>query len=385
MVAVPQKQVKLAQIKPAESDSVWNQILREQDCRCYYCGAAAIKNGDIALNFLRPAGKGGKNERENLVGACQRCRKLKGNKSVEEFRDEISSTEEKEKGDAGFWGEIHKERLIATKVLSEFLRWAKSIVANRDVLIEDEIYESLAYYFCIWEDGRKWGSKEQQECILYTTAISYSQEAFGFSDGLDNDFPRKLWGCMEGITGNIAEFAKAAYPQLVYKTVPECFTNYKEEFGDKEAKTNEFTIVKVEPTFLTPVEYANNNGRGAPIKWMHLFFRSDHEVAIASELEKLGVMFFPNAAVRLTENGIRITREVDFLVCKDGHWGILEVDGSQHRDSRAEDMMRDDAFTDAGVWFIRRYPAAICKQRPERVTQDFVRRLDEYYSRLKEV
>lgn len=131
------------------------------------------------------------------------------------------------------------------------------------------------------------------------------------------------------------------------------------------------------------IKSTTNQGRGAEIKWKHLSFRSDHEVAIAAELDTTGVMFFPNAAVRLTEHGKRVTKEVDFLVCKDGHWGILEVDGCQHRESRAEDMMRDDIFTDAGVWFIRRYPATICKQKPVWVAQDFISRLEAYYSRLK--
>ncbi len=163
----------------------------------------------------------------------------------------------------------------------------------------------------------------------------------------------------------------------------------------KENKTKDFSLQKQpqqeeklvslekEYSFPIPVKRQTNQGRGAEIKWKHLSFRSEHEVAIASELDTIGVMFLPNAAVRITENGDRVTKEVDFLVCKNGRWGILEVDGAQHRESRAEDMMRDDAFTDAGVWFIRRYPAAMCIEKPTWVAQDFITRLDTYYSRLK--
>jgi hypothetical protein len=156
---------------------------------------------------------------------------------------------------------------------------------------------------------------------------------------------------------------------------------------EKSAQKSDITDASITKKLVAqdnPIRAAvTNQGRGAEIKWKHLSFRSNHEVAIASQLDTIGVMFFPNAAVRLTENGKRVTKEVDFLVCRDGHWGILEVDGFQHRESRAEDMMRDDAFTDAGVWFIRRYPAATCSSKPEWVAQDFITRLDTYYSRLK--
>jgi hypothetical protein len=156
-------------------------------------------------------------------------------------------------------------------------------------------------------------------------------------------------------------------------------------FGER-AKVDFFDNISVSEIAPSPAVLDNptiNQGRGAVIKWKYLSFRSEHEVVIASSFDALGVMFFPNAAVRLTENGKRVTKEVDFLVCKNGRWGILEVDGSQHRESRAEDMMRDDAFTDAGVWFIRRYPASVCIQKSEWVVQDFISRLDAYYLRLK--
>lgn len=135
---------------------------------------------------------------------------------------------------------------------------------------------------------------------------------------------------------------------------------------------------------LDNLKRTSNQCRGnTSHQWKHLSFRSPHEVAIAETLDALGVMFFPNTAVRLTIGDCRVTKEVDFLICKDGRWGILEVDGQQHLETVEEDRTRDDAFNDHGVWFIRRYAASICKEKPVFVAKDFVRRLDAFYSHFR--
>ena len=64
-----------------------------------------------------------------------------------------------------------------------------------------------------------------------------------------------------------------------------------------------------------------------PITWNNLHFRSKSELRIAEALDRAGVLFFPNCRLRLTTPDGRRNREADFLVCKGGQWGILEVDG----------------------------------------------------------
>lgn len=61
--------------------------------------------------------------------------------------------------------------------------------------------------------------------------------------------------------------------------------------------------------------------------WNNLRFRSQSEVKIAQALDRAGVLFIPNCKARLGLAGNRQNREADFLMCYDGKWGILEVDG----------------------------------------------------------
>jgi len=125
----------------------------------------------------------------------------------------------------------------------------------------------------------------------------------------------------------------------------------------------------------------NSTYKTIPIKlrkviWQNLSFSSVSEVKIAQALDRVDVLFFPNCHGRLTTTQGRRNRECDFLVCYEGIWGILEVDGEPfHPASRAtEDHKRDGFFLDHGVW-VHRFDSNECFNHPDDVVQRFLERL----------
>lgn len=85
--------------------------------------------------------------------------------------------------------------------------------------------------------------------------------------------------------------------------------------------------------------------------WQNLRFRSQSEIRIAQELDKTGAIFFPNCMARISTASRRINLEPDFVVCKAGKWGVLEVDGEPfHPPERtAQEHERDRLFRVQGV------------------------------------
>jgi very-short-patch-repair endonuclease len=106
------------------------------------------------------------------------------------------------------------------------------------------------------------------------------------------------------------------------------------------------------------------------IDWMQLRFRSHAEVRIAQALEKEKVLFFPNCRARLGLT-TRFNREPDFLICHEGRWGILEVDGPYHKRA-ADDHDRDRLFRAHGILHIERFDAAECFENSDRVVKKFL-------------
>lgn len=111
-----------------------------------------------------------------------------------------------------------------------------------------------------------------------------------------------------------------------------------------------------------------------PIEWKGMKFRSISEKRIAEALEKTGAIFFPNCMARILTHKGRQNVEPDFLVCVNGKWGILEVDGEPyHPASRScEDHERDRIFRINGIFLIERFDARDCFNNPERVVSRFL-------------
>jgi very-short-patch-repair endonuclease len=75
-----------------------------------------------------------------------------------------------------------------------------------------------------------------------------------------------------------------------------------------------------------------------------------------------------------------VNREPDFLVCKDGHWGVLEVDGDLYHSRAAKDHERDRLFRACGIKVVERYTANRCYREPEKVVGEFLVLLDKAYA-----
>ena len=82
----------------------------------------------------------------------------------------------------------------------------------------------------------------------------------------------------------------------------------------------------------------------------------------------------PNCKARLGAVGARQNREADFMVCFEGRWGILEVDGEPfHPPSRtAQDHERDRLFRTHGILIVEHFDARECYNDPNRVVGRFL-------------
>ncbi len=141
--------------------------------------------------------------------------------------------------------------------------------------------------------------------------------------------------------------------------------------------------IKVSPHLIPPPDeerILNNTASTVSqgkIEYDGLYFRSKTETKIYDALRRRNVLFFANAtAVLGGKNG---KREPDFLVCQDGNWGILEVMGEQYHPSSTamKDHDRARLFKDYGLMFVEFYDASKCYNEPEKVVDDFLKRLSK--------
>jgi len=108
--------------------------------------------------------------------------------------------------------------------------------------------------------------------------------------------------------------------------------------------------------------------------WNNLKFRSQSEVRIAEALDRAGALFFPNCSARLGPVGGRRNREPDFLVCYEGRWGVLQVDGDPfHPPARtAHEHEQDRLFHHHGVAVVQHFDATRCYENPDGVVKEFL-------------
>jgi hypothetical protein len=101
-------------------------------------------------------------------------------------------------------------------------------------------------------------------------------------------------------------------------------------------------------------------------------FASHSEIRIAQELETRKILFFPLAlGVRAdTGNFYNDHRELDFLICQDGTWGILEV--SHHPDRYEKDSEKDSWFKQSGILCVQHYSAERCYSSSKAVIDEFL-------------
>lgn len=92
-----------------------------------------------------------------------------------------------------------------------------------------------------------------------------------------------------------------------------------------------------------------------PLTYNEMKFASQSEIRIAQELEAKSILFFPlPLAVRAeTGNIYEDHREIDFLICQNGTWGILEI--SYHPNRFEKDAEKDAWFKKSGILCIQQY------------------------------
>ena len=110
------------------------------------------------------------------------------------------------------------------------------------------------------------------------------------------------------------------------------------------------------------------------LEWKGMIFRSKSEIKIAKTLDHRGIFFIPPTRVRLNAGKAdRQSRELDFVICHEGKWGVLEVDGPFH--VREADAERDGLLKAHGIASIQRFPSERCYQEPQAVVDEFLSRL----------
>ena len=115
--------------------------------------------------------------------------------------------------------------------------------------------------------------------------------------------------------------------------------------------------------------------------WENLRFRSKTEIKIAEALDRTGVLFVPNSLARLTTPKGRANKEADFLICYNGKWGVLEVDGPFHTaERRVEEQERERIFKKNGIKVVERFDSERCYNNPDEVVQEFFKMIDIGYS-----
>ena len=102
-------------------------------------------------------------------------------------------------------------------------------------------------------------------------------------------------------------------------------------------------------------------------------FQSETETRIAKALSEAHVLFFPlPAAVAGVQK-----KEPDFVVCADGKWGILEVQGDEFHppETAAKEHERGRWFQNYGVKVFQIYSATRCYSNPDEVVAEFLKLL----------
>lgn len=108
------------------------------------------------------------------------------------------------------------------------------------------------------------------------------------------------------------------------------------------------------------------------LTYNELNFASQSEIRIAQELENRNILFFPLAVGVRAETGNKFQdhREVDFLICSNGTWGILEV--SYHPNRFEKDSEKDLWFKKSGILCFQHFTAERCYQKPNVVVDEFI-------------
>ncbi|BAY15066.1 pentapeptide repeat protein [Anabaenopsis circularis NIES-21] len=165
------------------------------------------------------------------------------------------------------------------------------------------------------------------------------------------------------------------------------FSNAFERFANKR-KNGDNVVCSSDEVVCSSETMPNNavNNQGIPYpnsplyKWNRLWFRSKSEIKIAQAFDRANVFFMANCLARLSDPhkpNRRFNLEPDFVVCHQGKWGILEVDGHYHRpENRAKEQERERQFQFQGIRAVYRFDASRCYQEPDTVVSEFLKLIE---------
>jgi hypothetical protein len=113
--------------------------------------------------------------------------------------------------------------------------------------------------------------------------------------------------------------------------------------------------------------------------WQGMHFGSASELEIAKALDRKGIMYFPACLARVGDPDYRSNKEPDFLVCHNGKWGIIEVDGKPfHPPERtAKEHERGRQFKHHGLKVVEHFDAEFCRDHADEVVSDFLKILEQ--------
>jgi Pentapeptide repeats (8 copies) len=234
-----------------------------------------------------------------------------------------------------------------------------------------------------------------QELIFRQVWLGLSYKEIAKNTGYDYDYIKnsagELWGLLsEYLGGKVKKNSlKSAFKKYLYQSkmsfnrtkvieVNLTGANLKgatlnvANLTDARLTTQstETDLLKID---LQDVMYLDKNTGQEIVKdennyhWNEWCFCSDTEMKIAQILDDFGLVFFPQAKLRMTTNQVKQNLAFDFLVCYQGKWGILQIsEGNQDSD---RDMIIPD------VLIIQYYDVQRCDREPELVVKEFLQLL----------
>ena len=138
--------------------------------------------------------------------------------------------------------------------------------------------------------------------------------------------------------------------------------------NDSQAKKNSDNNMETESTSIT-CDHKTYEWNGWQFDW-------EAEVKIAAALDRVGVLFFPNARSRFSSPNGRENSQPGFLICHQGKWGLLIVkDSRSHLEPIADDQ-RSRLFQTQGIHLIADYDVTECMEESDRIVQDFLDNLN---------
>jgi hypothetical protein len=222
------------------------------------------------------------------------------------------------------------------------------------------------------------GGQEDAASVLLSCELQTAESGDSWFDG-----DEQIWAMHVKLTGPRAAYdvlRQASHP--VTEAIKDAIQAVLPSDRYVKHLTAHAQLVDIDPDWRTELlEIARGRGvhnqavqNQAGFSWKNLRFRSKSEVRVAQALDNAGVLFLPNCLARMTAPEGRKNREADFLVCCDGRWGILEVDGEPfHPPSRTvQDHERDRLFRGHGIRVIEHFDSLECFEHPEKVVQTFL-------------